>query len=130
MTELPVDSVEGFAVGDYILIDPGGTDQEDNQIAGFASILLASPLLHSHSSGESVIKILAGDGDCSGSVTIDDVVLLLKQISQLVSDATCSAAWNVDCTSAVDAVDALVILRSLAGAPALPTPSGCHAVGT
>lgn len=56
-TEIQVGSTSGFEVGGYIRINPGGENQEDNQVAGFGSFLLAAPLKYEHSSGEKVVVL-------------------------------------------------------------------------
>ncbi len=55
--ELAVASTTGFNVGDRIRINPGGANEEDNEIAGFGSVLLSSPLEFDHAAGELVIEI-------------------------------------------------------------------------
>jgi hypothetical protein len=52
-----VASNSGLTVGDRILINPGMPNEEENQVAGFGSILLASPLQFDHQAGEPVVKI-------------------------------------------------------------------------
>jgi uncharacterized repeat protein (TIGR01451 family) len=54
-TEIQVASQDGLAIGDQIRIDAGTAEEEDNQIAGFGSVLLQSPLQYSHAIGASVI---------------------------------------------------------------------------
>lgn len=56
-TEIQVGSTGGFEVGGYIRINPGGENQEDNQVTGFGSLLLAAPLKYEHSSGEKVVVL-------------------------------------------------------------------------
>ena len=58
-TTIQVAGVSGFSVGDGIRFNPGGANQEDNQITGFGSIHLASPLQFHHDAGEPVGQILA-----------------------------------------------------------------------
>lgn len=43
--------------GDYILINPGGDNEEGNQVIGFGSLLLVSPLKYNHAAGEGVVII-------------------------------------------------------------------------
>ena len=52
-------STIGFAVGDFIRLNPGGENEEENEVVGFASILLASPLQFDHQAGEPVVKLSA-----------------------------------------------------------------------
>ena len=49
--------MEGFAAGDLIRINPGGDNEEDNQIASIGSCVLATPLKFAHEAGEKVVKI-------------------------------------------------------------------------
>ncbi|MFN3873649.1 MAG: SBBP repeat-containing protein [Ignavibacterium sp.] len=53
---LNVLSNDGFAVGDSILINPGGSNEELNKITGFGSIQLQTPLQFDHFIGEQVVK--------------------------------------------------------------------------
>ena len=55
--EIQVASVAGFAIGDYIRIDAGTPAQEDNRIAGFGPMRLASALLHDHAVGAMVLQL-------------------------------------------------------------------------
>ena len=43
-------------MGDSILINPGGATEEENQIAGFGSLILALPLQFDHEPGEAIIR--------------------------------------------------------------------------
>jgi hypothetical protein len=52
-----VGSTGSFEVDSYILINPGEYNQEDNQVTGFGSLLLAAPLKYAHSSGEKVVVL-------------------------------------------------------------------------
>jgi hypothetical protein len=56
---LEVSSTEGFAASDFIRINPGGDNEEDNQIqiASIGSLVLATPLAFPHQAGEKVAKI-------------------------------------------------------------------------
>merc|ERR1711972_433967 len=47
----------GFKVGDLIGIDMGTSAEERNEIAGFGSILCASPLKFDHAAGAPVVKV-------------------------------------------------------------------------
>lgn len=53
---LNVLSSDGFTVGDSIIINPGGPNEEINKIVGFGSIQLQSPLQFDHFIGEQVVK--------------------------------------------------------------------------
>jgi len=56
-TELQFADTSAFAVGDRILINPGMPNEEENEVVGFGSILLASPLQFDHQAGEPVVKL-------------------------------------------------------------------------
>ncbi len=53
---LEVVSSTDFSVGDSLIINPGGVNEEGNIISGFGSILLQMPLQFDHYAGELVIK--------------------------------------------------------------------------
>ena len=59
---LQVGWTTGFTPGDFIQINPGGANQEDNQIAAIGSFMLVSPLQFDHQEGEQVIRDKDGDG--------------------------------------------------------------------
>jgi len=42
-----------------ITINPGGANEEQNQIAGFGSIILVTPLKNPHAAGEAVVETAA-----------------------------------------------------------------------
>jgi photosystem II stability/assembly factor-like uncharacterized protein len=52
---LPVEDISGFSIGDEIIINPGGSNEESNTITGFGSIILQTPLIHDHLAGEPVV---------------------------------------------------------------------------
>jgi len=53
-TELAVESHAGFSVGDKIIIDAGTKKEEKNEIVGFGSILLKTPLKFDHNAGVTI----------------------------------------------------------------------------
>jgi hypothetical protein len=55
---LEVVSNEGFSVGDEIVINLGGENEEINIITGFGSILLQNPLQYYHEAGEPLGKLI------------------------------------------------------------------------
>ena len=55
-TILEVDSTSGFSLGDFIIINIGGENEEINSILGLGSILLQSPLQFDHLAGELIVK--------------------------------------------------------------------------
>jgi hypothetical protein len=54
---LDVDDVSVYSLADTIRINPGGTNEEDNTVTGFGSLVLDSPLEFDHSIGEPVVVI-------------------------------------------------------------------------
>lgn len=46
-----------FAVGDDVVLDPGGPDQETATLAGFGSLIFAHPLRNTHRAGELVVDL-------------------------------------------------------------------------
>jgi hypothetical protein len=52
--EIEVASTAGFDVLDLIVINPGGANEEMNQVAGFGSLLLMRPLQFNHAAGEAI----------------------------------------------------------------------------
>lgn len=55
---LEVLNTEGFSIGDLIIINPGGQNEETNTITGFGSLLLQSPLQFDHSAGELIVHLV------------------------------------------------------------------------
>jgi hypothetical protein len=53
-TSLQVQSISGFAEGDTIIIDAGTEFEEVNEISGFGSINLTTPLIYGHAAGATV----------------------------------------------------------------------------
>jgi dipeptidyl aminopeptidase/acylaminoacyl peptidase len=147
-TEVQVSSTTGFAASDHVLINPGGANQEANQITGFGSLILATPLQFSHQAGESVVKVALfsgvwGDIDCSGTVSIGDAQKTARSLiglsvsqgpscPQIGSHAlvgTTDRIWgDVDCGGAVTIGDAQKIARSLIGL-SVSQGSGCVGIG-
>jgi pimeloyl-ACP methyl ester carboxylesterase/archaellum component FlaF (FlaF/FlaG flagellin family) len=70
-TELQVSS-NPFAIGDSIVINPFMPNEEENEVVGFASILLASPLQFDHEAGEPVV-ILADSPAVGGIASLPDI---------------------------------------------------------
>ena len=96
-TELPIAS-EPFSVGNHIVINPGMLNEEENEVVGFASILLASPLQFDHEAGEPVVIIatssaLDSDGD---GFTDDKEIYLGTDPLDACPDNTSDPAWPLD----------------------------------
>ena len=54
---LDVASANGFDIGDDIMINPGGVNEEINSITGFGSFILESPLINDHQAGEAILNL-------------------------------------------------------------------------
>jgi CSLREA domain-containing protein len=150
-TEIQVDSTAGFAAGDHIVINPGGSNGEANQITGFGSLLLATPLQFSHQAGESVVKVtpisvIWGDVDCSTSLSIGDAQKTARSLIGLSVTQTppcphvgdhivAGSVWgdvvwgDVDCNEAVTIGDAQKTARKLIGLP-VTQAEGCPEIGS
>ena len=108
-------STVGFSVGDAIIINPGGSNEETNQIVGFGSFILAAPLQFDHEAGEPVVLVLSTciDLNGDGKVTGRDVAIVARA---LPSDPD-HKRWNPDADlnndNIVDLGDLMTILRSL-----------------
>ncbi len=55
---LEVASNEGFSIGDYIIVNPNGLNEELNRITDFGSFILEVPLTYEHFVGEAVIETI------------------------------------------------------------------------
>ncbi|OAI40161.1 hypothetical protein AYO38_06265 [bacterium SCGC AG-212-C10] len=72
---------------------------------------------------------IQGDVDCSGSVTVVDVLRVLQFVAGVGQSAECMAtAGDVNCDGRIDLLDAQRILRFVAGI-ADSSPLGCVAIG-
>lgn len=57
LMELPVESQNGFELGQHVVIDAGSSEEEFNEITGFGSLLLKYALRFDHSPGTTVDAI-------------------------------------------------------------------------
>ncbi|HYE95833.1 MAG TPA: T9SS type A sorting domain-containing protein, partial [Rubricoccaceae bacterium] len=58
---LPVEPPEGLRVGDVVVLNPGGVNEEEGTVSGFGSIILAAPLRFPHAAGELVVPLVETD---------------------------------------------------------------------
>lgn len=70
-TVLPVDSQEGFEVGDTIVIGPGEPEEEFAEIAGFGSIITLEPIVNDHPAGTIIQVVVTTPTPKPGDVTCD-----------------------------------------------------------
>ena len=71
----------------------------------------------------------AGDGDCSGDVTMLDLMTGLQYLSGVDEGPDCaSTSLNLDCNAGTSARDMLVLVRYLANLP-MTVPANCPAPG-
>jgi 5-hydroxyisourate hydrolase-like protein (transthyretin family) len=72
---------------------------------------------------------VAGDGDCTGDVTMSDLMTGLQFLSGVDGGHNCaSSSLNLDCNGATNGRDMLVLVRYLAGLP-MNVPPNCPAPG-
>jgi hypothetical protein len=57
---------------------------------------------------------MAGDIDCSGSVSSVDALLTLRHVAGMDAAGACGGSGDFDCDADTDAVDAVRILRFVA----------------
>ena len=69
-----------------------------------------------------------GDADCSGAVAGPDVGEILKDAASIQRSA-CRAGADVNCDHSVNALDALIVLRYVAGSP-LQQDASCLGIGS
>jgi hypothetical protein len=74
---LAVENNQEFAIGDRIIINPGGETEETNIVIGFGSILLQDPLQYNHAAGEIVAKLIT-----TGLTETDNKVVTDFKLSQ------------------------------------------------
>jgi hypothetical protein len=62
--ELQVSSTSGFVIGDFIVINSGGDNQEENRLPRTppltVELSLSTPLEFAHAAGERVVKVSSG----------------------------------------------------------------------
>ena len=114
-SEIDVASTAGFNVGDTIAINPGGSNEETNQIAGFGSFILNSPLQFDHEPGEPVVLLsstcvdLNGDGKTTGR----DVAIVARALPSEPGDRRWNPDADLNGDGAVNLADLKAVLRSL-----------------
>lgn len=91
-TTLHVASNDGFAPGDYVLINQAGANAEARQVDTLGSLIFAAPLVHAHAVGEPV-ETFVNDVDTDGptiAVTSPVAGAVVCQGSAVLADFTCS----------------------------------------
>ena len=108
-TELFVASTAGFGIGDSIRINPGGSNQEDNTIAGFASIILQTPLQNDHSAGETVVR-LSGPQPCmTFGRKVDLTIGILRAFGSHAGDRRYKAKYDVNGDGVINELDLIQV---------------------
>lgn len=93
---------------------------------GFAFLALAVAV-YADSPAHSSAPV-QGDADCSGAVAATDGLAVLRQTAG-IADAACADLADTNCDNNVDSLDALNILRFLAGLN-VNVPEACAAIGS
>ena len=114
-SEIDVASTVGFNVGDTITINPGGSNEETNQITGFGSFILDSPLEFDHEAGELVVLVSSSciDLNGDGKVTGRDVAIVARALKSEPDDKRWNPEADLNDDGAVDLGDLKAILISL-----------------
>ena len=114
-SEIEVASTVGFKVGDTIAINPGGSNEETNQIAGFGSFVLESPLQFDHEAGEAVVLVPSTCADLNGDgkVTGRDVAIVARAMPSEDGDRRWNPNADLNHDGVVDLADLKAVLRSL-----------------
>ena len=108
-SELFVAGTAGFAAGDAIRINPGGWNQEDNMIAGFASIILQTPLLYDHSAGEAVVRLGGPQACLTFGKKVDLAIGILRRLGSHAGDHRYKTKYDVNGDGVIDARDLLQV---------------------
>ena len=105
----------GFNVGDTIAINPGGSNEETNQIIGFGSFILDSPLQFDHEAGEPVVLVPSTCADLNGDgkVTGRDVAIVARALPSEPGHKRWNPDADLNHDGTVDIADLKAILRSL-----------------
>ena len=158
-SEIAVASTAGFAQGDAIRINPGGANEEENTVAGFGSILLASPLQFDHDAGELVETVTSlvtiatptqtttvpATASATATATPPAPATVQATVApQVTATPTATATptppalgtpppalvGDVDCGGSVNSIDAALILQFVAGLlGSLACPEGADTNG-
>ena len=114
-SEIDVASTDGFNVGDTIIINPGGSNEETNQIIGFGSFILDSPLQFDHEAGEPVVLVpsMCEDLNGDGKVTGRDVSIVARALFSQPGDKRWNPIADLNHDDAVDLGDLKAVIDSL-----------------
>lgn len=74
-SSIEVLSIDGFSVGDFVHINPEGSNAEYEKIVGISSLVLATPLKFTHEAGDLVLKLPPGPELTVTKVTGDTAVI-------------------------------------------------------
>jgi len=63
---------EGFAIGDFVTLNPGGANEESGQVVGFGSMILGAGLKFDHDAGEMVSRVGSGPTPTTDATPTED----------------------------------------------------------
>jgi hypothetical protein len=92
----------GFTIGDLVMLDPGGPNEETATVSGYGSLIFNSPLTKSHAAGEMIVVL---------SNTANSVNAVQATTTTQVSVTTTAVAGA---TSRSEGVGVLLIVPTLA----------------
>lgn len=135
-TSIAIAGGDGIDEGDYVVINPGMSNEETKKVTALGSLIFDDALAFAHQPGERIFRLDSpsfvakqGDADCDGQISSVDALVVLRATAQLVPLADCLDGSDTDCNGTVDAVDALGVLRYLAALADRP-PIGCTAIAS
>ena len=114
-SEIEVASAAGFNLEDTIVINPGGSNEETNQIAGFGSFILQFPLQFDHEAGEAIVLVQSTclDLNGDGKVTGRDIAIVARAMPSEPDDRRWNPDADVNHDGVVDLADLKAVLLSL-----------------
>lgn len=135
-TQVALAGGDTISEGDYVVINPGMSNEETKQVTALGSLIFDDVLAFAHQPGERIFRLDStsfeakqGDADCDNRMTTADLLAVLRAAGNFGESAGCVQTANVDCNSAIDALDALGLLRYLAALADRPV-IGCTAIGS
>jgi pimeloyl-ACP methyl ester carboxylesterase len=128
-SEIPVQNAS-FSIGDFIRINPGMPNQEENQVVGFGSIILASPLQFDHEAGEPIVIVGSGPTSTSTATPTLSPTPGAATPTPTPTPSGATQLWgDIDCNGSLTIGDAQKIARFLIGLAITQGPD-CPLLGT